>query len=43
MRAPKAMDAELVLLDDCGHVPYVERPGELFTALDRFLAATDPA
>ena len=39
----KAMDAELVLLDDCGHVPYVERPGELFTALDRFLAATDPA
>jgi proline iminopeptidase len=39
----KAMDAELVLLDDCGHVPYVERPGELFAALDKFLAATDPA
>jgi proline iminopeptidase len=39
----KAMEAELVLLDDCGHVPYVERPGELFQALDRFLAATDPA
>lgn len=38
----KAMDADLVLLDDCGHVPYVEQPGELFSALDRFLAATDP-
>lgn len=38
----KAMDAELVLLDDCGHVPYVEQPGQLFVALDRFLAATDP-
>ena len=38
----KAMDAELVLLDDCGHVPYVEQPGQLFAALDRFLAATDP-
>ena len=38
----KAMGAELVLLDDCGHVPYVEQPGDLFAALDRFLAATDP-
>jgi proline iminopeptidase len=38
----KAMGAELVLLDDCGHVPYVEQPGQLFAALDRFLAATDP-
>jgi len=38
----KAMDAELVLLDDCGHVPYVEQPGQLFAALDRFLVATDP-
>jgi proline iminopeptidase len=38
----KAMDAELVLLDDCGHVPYVEQPGQLFAALDRFLASTDP-
>jgi len=38
----RAMDAELVLLDDCGHVPYVEQPGQLFAALDRFLAATDP-
>lgn len=37
-----AMGAELVLLDECGHVPYVEQPGELFAALDRFLIATDP-
>ena len=37
----RAMDAELVLLDDCGHVPYVEQPSRLFEALDRFLAATD--
>jgi proline iminopeptidase len=38
----EAMNAELALLDDCGHVPYVEQPGELFAALDKFLAATDP-
>jgi len=38
----KAMGGELVLLDDCGHVPYVEQPGQLFGALDGFLAATDP-
>jgi proline iminopeptidase len=38
----RAMEAELVLLDDCGHVPYVEQPGQLFAALDRFLASTDP-
>ena len=38
----RAMEAELVLLDECGHVPYVEQPGELFAALDRFLIATDP-
>ncbi len=37
----KAMDAQLVLLDDCGHVPYVEQPGQLFAALDAFLAASD--
>lgn len=37
----KAMDAKLVLLDDCGHVPYVEQPGPLFAAMDEFLAATD--
>ena len=38
----EAMEAELVLLDDCGHVPYVEQPGQLFAALDRFLASTEP-
>ena len=37
-----AMEAEVVLLDDCGHVPYVEQPGQLFAALDRFLASTEP-
>lgn len=38
----KAMEAELVLLDDCGHVPYVEQPGQLFEAIDRFLGESDP-
>lgn len=37
----QAMGAKLVLLDECGHVPYVEQPGPLFTALDEFLATTD--
>ncbi|HVF38889.1 MAG TPA: alpha/beta hydrolase [Gemmatimonadaceae bacterium] len=35
-----AMNAQLVLLDDCGHVPYVEQPGRLFAALDEFLTAS---
>jgi proline iminopeptidase len=38
----KAMNAELVVLDDCGHVPYVEKPELLFAAVDAFLAETDP-
>ncbi len=33
-----ALGAELVVLDACGHVPYVERPAALFAALKRFLA-----
>ncbi|MDQ3242307.1 MAG: alpha/beta hydrolase [Gemmatimonadota bacterium] len=37
----QAMNAELVLLDDCGHVPYVEQFGRLFAALDEFLTASD--
>ena len=41
MEGAKAMNAQLVLLDDCGHVPYVEQPGQLFAALDEFLAASD--
>ncbi|MEP6692695.1 MAG: alpha/beta hydrolase [Gemmatimonadaceae bacterium] len=34
--------AELVTIDDCGHVPYVEQPVPLFGAIRRFLAAGDP-
>jgi pimeloyl-ACP methyl ester carboxylesterase len=30
------------VLDDCGHVPYVEKPELLFAAVDAFLAETDP-
>lgn len=33
-------DASLVILDDCGHVPYVEAPDALFAAVDRFFLAT---
>lgn len=35
------LGAELVAIDDCGHVPYVEQPAALFTAVDRFLDATE--
>ena len=37
--AAAAMGAPLVVLDDCGHVPYVERPDALFPALETFLRA----
>ena len=40
--AASAMNAELVVIDDCGHVPYVEQPDALWAAADRFLAATRP-
>jgi proline iminopeptidase len=33
----RALGAPLVVLDDCGHVPYVERRAELFAALRTFL------
>lgn len=33
----RALDAELIVLDDCGHVPYVEQPVALFAALAPFL------
>jgi proline iminopeptidase len=33
-------DARLVILEDAGHVPYVEQPDALFAAIDRFLADT---
>lgn len=41
--AARAMQTEIVLLDRCGHVPYVERPLELWDALDAFLSQTDAA
>jgi proline iminopeptidase len=36
-----ALGARLVVLDDSGHVPYVERPDALFDAITSFLRATD--
>lgn len=35
--AASALGTNLVVLDECGHVPYVEQPGGLFAALDPFL------
>ena len=35
--AADALGAELVVLEECGHVPYVERPEPLFAAIERFL------
>jgi proline iminopeptidase len=37
----RALGAELVVIDRCGHVPYVERPDALFPALLEFLQRTD--
>lgn len=34
----RAMGARLVVLERCGHVPYVEQPAALFAALEEFLA-----
>jgi proline iminopeptidase len=34
--AARALGASCVVLDDCGHVPYVEQPERLFDALQRF-------
>jgi proline iminopeptidase len=33
----RVMKARLVVIDNCGHVPYVEQPTELFSAVDAFL------
>ncbi|MFL5561759.1 MAG: alpha/beta fold hydrolase [Gemmatimonadaceae bacterium] len=33
----RAMAAPLVVLEDCGHVPYVEQPAALFAAIGGFL------
>lgn len=36
----RALQAQLIVLDDCGHVPYVEAAGPLFAAIRTFLRAT---
>lgn len=38
--AAQALGAPLVVLEDSGHVPYVERRAELFDALRRFLSGS---
>jgi proline iminopeptidase len=38
----RALAARLVVLAECGHVPYVEQPDGLFSAIDRFLEETAP-
>jgi proline iminopeptidase len=42
VEASRALETDLVVLDDCGHVPYVEQPQRLFAALDTFLDETNP-
>lgn len=42
VEAARALGTKLVLLDGCGHVPYVEQPERLFAALDTFLDETNP-
>ena len=37
-----ALGAEAIWLEDCGHVPYVEQPAQLFAAAESFLDRTDP-
>ncbi|MEO5569268.1 MAG: alpha/beta hydrolase [Gemmatimonadaceae bacterium] len=38
--AARSMRARLVVVEQCGHVPYVEQPQQLFNAIDRFLAGS---
>ncbi len=38
-----ALGARLVVLDDCGHVPYVEQAQSLFDAVREFLTRLSPA
>jgi proline iminopeptidase len=33
----RVMKARLVVIDQCGHVPYVEQPAALFSAIETFL------
>jgi len=42
VQAARALGTNLVVLDECGHVPYVEQPERLFAALDSFLDETNP-
>ncbi len=42
VEAARALGTNLVVLDECGHVPYVEQPEMLFAALDSFLDETNP-
>jgi proline iminopeptidase len=39
----RSLRAEFVPLDDCGHVPYVEQPAKLFSAIREFLRRTSGA
>ena len=41
--AASVLGTKLVLLDECGHVPYVEQPERLFAALDPFLNVSTPS
>lgn len=38
--AAECLNATLVVLDQCGHVPYVEQPASLFRAIQQFLATS---
>ena len=38
----EVLGARLVVLDDCGHVPYVERPAPMFDAIRGFLEQPAP-
>ena len=42
VEAARALGTNLLVLDECGHVPYVEQPQKLFAALDSFLDETNP-
>jgi proline iminopeptidase len=35
--AARALGADFVAIDHCGHVPYVEQPDALFSAIKSFL------
>jgi len=41
VEAARALGTNPVVLDECGHVPYVEQPERLFAALDSFLDETN--